>query len=54
MFTPFRNDGVKFLAKLRPFFLEESNLVTKVRKIVGLRVHFLYFLCPSLKFNTNV
>lgn len=36
------------------FFLEESNLVTKVRKIVGLRVHFLYFLCPSLKFNTNV
>lgn len=54
MFTPFRNDGVKFFSKLRPFFLEESNLVTKVRKIVGLRVHFLYFLCPSLKFNTNV
>lgn len=25
------------------FFLEESNLVTKVRKIVGLRVHFFIF-----------
>ena len=54
MFTPFRNDGVKFLANFALFFLEESNLVTKVRKIVGLRVHFLYFLYPSPKFNTNV
>lgn len=26
------------------FFLEESNLVTKVRKIVGLRVKFYHFL----------
>lgn len=42
MFTPFRNDGVKFLANFA-LFLEESNLVTKVRKIVGLRVHFFIF-----------
>lgn len=26
------------------FFLEESDLVTKVRKLVGLRVKFYHFL----------
>ena len=45
MFTPFRNDGGKMFSKLRPFFLEESKLTAKVRKIVGLRVKFYHFLC---------
>lgn len=45
MFTSFRNDG-----KLRPFFLEESDLVAKVRKLVGLRVKFyhLLYLVPKI------
>ena len=44
MFTTPQNDGGKMFSKLRPFFLEESNLVAKVRKFVGLRVKFYHFL----------
>ena len=31
------------------FFLEESNLVAKVRKFIGLRVKFYHFLYSSPK-----
>ncbi len=44
MFVPLRNDGGKMFGKLRPFFLEESDLVAKLRKLVGLRVKFYHFL----------
>ena len=45
MFTPLRNDGGgKMFSKYHPFFLEESKLTAKIRKLVGLLVKFYHFL----------
>ena len=49
MFTPHFGRMGKMFSKLRPFFLEESNFVAKVRKFVGLRVKFYHFLYSSPK-----